>query len=364
MKPATFLERGVAVPFTTPILARSRGRPIKRNQAELIIPNPSGGDGQYIIPMTSVNDFCTPSLHDQYILDKLPTLGAITPATMRYLANTAALKGLAGRVAAKAARTAGSEFENMMLLNYLILFANILHKAGHANADWRKLNIEDPATRAKAKLYLNQIAPTLGITTDQLLAELEMISQAVAFVGFKNADFSSPAGRQLDDLEALVLELRHWSDGDDDLTALAQLIANTASATLERGRHFIAQCHRVSEDVNALFKAWFRHPDKLKDMFAKPDWLFDGWPQICQLWQSAAGLDQYGQQQIVMRIAKLVPLMPAEVDKWFGASQGTLLQKEFDRVRVRLNEDWMTGQDLASFTSSETMQALYFAPLR
>ncbi len=36
--PTTFLERGVAVPFTTPLLAGSRTRPGERNQLELIVP--------------------------------------------------------------------------------------------------------------------------------------------------------------------------------------------------------------------------------------------------------------------------------------------------------------------------------------
>ncbi|MBU6498939.1 MAG: hypothetical protein KGQ40_10460, partial [Rhodospirillales bacterium] len=48
--PSTFLERGVAVPFTTPQLAGARARPGTRVPLELVVPNPSGGRGHYILP--------------------------------------------------------------------------------------------------------------------------------------------------------------------------------------------------------------------------------------------------------------------------------------------------------------------------
>src|ERR1700712_5461419 len=47
--PTTFLERGVAVPFTTPMLAGTRARPAEKQGLELVIPNPSGGRGVYIM---------------------------------------------------------------------------------------------------------------------------------------------------------------------------------------------------------------------------------------------------------------------------------------------------------------------------
>ena len=55
--PATFLERGVAVPFTTPMLAGTRARPSERGGTELLVPNPSGGTGVYILPWGSLRDF-------------------------------------------------------------------------------------------------------------------------------------------------------------------------------------------------------------------------------------------------------------------------------------------------------------------
>ena len=47
--PATFEERGVVVPFTTPMLAFARARSDGNSGLEIIVPGLSGGSGVYII---------------------------------------------------------------------------------------------------------------------------------------------------------------------------------------------------------------------------------------------------------------------------------------------------------------------------
>ena len=44
------MERGASVPFTTPMLSGARVRPADRIGLELLMPNPSGGRGTYIVP--------------------------------------------------------------------------------------------------------------------------------------------------------------------------------------------------------------------------------------------------------------------------------------------------------------------------
>ena len=63
-RPATFLERGVAVPFTTPLLTGARARPGARSKVELVVRNPSGGRGYYIVPMCQRPRAVPPTVHD------------------------------------------------------------------------------------------------------------------------------------------------------------------------------------------------------------------------------------------------------------------------------------------------------------
>ena len=84
--PATFLERGVAIPFTTPLLFGTRARPSERHGSELIIPNPSGGRGVYVLSWAAIAQLCQPTLHDQIFNEHIAALVAVTPASIRRVA--------------------------------------------------------------------------------------------------------------------------------------------------------------------------------------------------------------------------------------------------------------------------------------
>ena len=91
-RPATFLERGVALPLTTPVLLGARIRPAERAGAELILPNPAGSEGVYILPWPALHDFCAPSLHDRALWERVTALPVLTPATVREAARQVAAR--------------------------------------------------------------------------------------------------------------------------------------------------------------------------------------------------------------------------------------------------------------------------------
>ena len=94
--PTTFLERGVAVPFTTPLLDGTRARPGARADVELIVPNLSGGRGVYILPWSGIREFCRPTVHDARLNQEIAGLRSVTPITIRRAARRVAAAGLAG----------------------------------------------------------------------------------------------------------------------------------------------------------------------------------------------------------------------------------------------------------------------------
>ena len=104
--PTTFLERGVSIPFTTPQLNGARARPGERRSLELIIPNPSGGRGVYIVALGHIYDFCPLTLNDRRLADAIINLRGVTPEIIRHVARDIADTGLAGQGAAAAAERA------------------------------------------------------------------------------------------------------------------------------------------------------------------------------------------------------------------------------------------------------------------
>src|SRR5690242_6107211 len=90
--PITFIERGVLVPFTTPILAGTRARPNERSGAELLVPNLSGGRGVYVLPWGSIHGLCRPTVHDRRLNQKVERLRTVTPGTIRQAAREVAIE--------------------------------------------------------------------------------------------------------------------------------------------------------------------------------------------------------------------------------------------------------------------------------
>src|SRR3954447_13592861 len=82
-QPVTFLDRGVALPFTTPALLGARIRPGARGAPELVLANPAGVEGVCILPWAALPDVCTPTLHDRALWGRMAQLPILTPRTIR-----------------------------------------------------------------------------------------------------------------------------------------------------------------------------------------------------------------------------------------------------------------------------------------
>src|SRR5207253_8622990 len=92
---------GVAVPFTTPLLTGARARPAQRGRAELIVPNPSGGRGVYVLPWSGVRELCRPTVHDTRLNEMVAALPSVTPSAIRAAARQIAAQGQIGRASCR-----------------------------------------------------------------------------------------------------------------------------------------------------------------------------------------------------------------------------------------------------------------------
>ena len=93
--PRTFLEWGVAVPFTTPLLSSGRVRPGRRGRPEMLMPNPSGGRGLYVFDLAAAPEVTSLTLHDRLLVERLLELPAPSPSDIRKVAHEVAIEGAA-----------------------------------------------------------------------------------------------------------------------------------------------------------------------------------------------------------------------------------------------------------------------------
>jgi len=366
--PSTFLERGVAVPFTTPLLAGTRARPTERSGErsrerarsgiELLIPNPSGGPGVYILPWTGLRDFCCPSLHDRKLNEQVGALAGVTPSAIRREGLAVAAEGLAGRAAQQAVRRAGeAERDGRLLTNFLLLIAMVKQNEPQDAAAVPPERDVPAQIELRAKRVIARVAPRLDSPADMVATWLEELSEQFVAVGIDRQAGQARLARLIVALGRLRDDTRAWSAAHQDESAqLAAFIDATASLTLEIAGVLVEAARELTRDMLALLRDWRDGPERVMQVVTRPDWLLDGWEQLCLVWDEAA--TEREKRAALGELALLVPAIPREAAEWVNGVSAVDPATRFRKV-VHLNEDWRTGvKVLPLIARNEKLRAL------
>lgn len=340
--PTTFLERGVAVPFTTPMLTGTRARPMERGGTELIVPNPSGGDGVYVLPWNAVRDLCRPTMHDTQLNEKVAELPVITPSGIRAAARAIAEEGLAGRPArAAASEAAAHDHQDRLLTNFLLLL-ELVKQGEPAGHNQTPPDREQPALlERRARWVIAHIAPRLGLSSERIAIGLEELAVLFSPIGIGAHIAEARLARLADGLARLRDAMLAWAQGRlDDSTAPAAMVAEVAGLTLSIATHTLNTTRKLVDDLPMLLRTWDNAPEALAQRTTRADWLLDGWEQICLLWNLAE--TDAMRRAALADMALMVPIMPREATSWMedAVIDIELLQR---RRIVQINEDWRTG---------------------
>jgi hypothetical protein len=357
--PTTFVERGVAVPFTTPLLAGTRARPAAKQGVELVIPNPAGGRGVYIMAWTSISSLCCPTFHDRQLNERIAILSTVTPSIIRHIGRQIAAEGLAGEEAMDAARKA-TEFDqgDRVGANYLLLVA-LVGQVDAVPASQGPGGRPDMAEmQRRARLAVNIIAPRIGQSTHWVATALEAIANTMAANGINVGSATSRSPRLVERLRQCSTEVAAWSSSQksEDLASYAEMICTVADFTLSVAESTLARARGLMDDVVELLRSWAVDPEPVIRIAGRPEWLLDGWEQICLLWEFAK--DDAARRAALVEMAQLVPVMPREAREW----SDVLAKVETSVMRRRLipiNEDWRTGATVFELIArNEHMRAL------
>jgi hypothetical protein len=360
-QPVTFLERGVALPFTTPALLGGRIRPGERTSPELVLANPAGAEGVYILPWSGMPDVCTPTLHDRALWGRVAQLAILTPRTVRQATRAVAAEGLAGRAAARAAAEAEKATRDACTYTHCHLLLELVRQGEAGAQALEPLRPGDLAAleqRARAVLVSRRTDTSLSpAAAFEALAELAAVIEPCGLPG-------DPTRARLPqmaaEIAAVIQDLNRWSElaGPVERSCI-RLLADGASLTQRCFRTALKELHDQLGDLWTLVQRWRLAPDAVSALAARPDWLLDGWELICGLWR-AAGESQRG--AALLDMASLVPMIPGEVGDWVGFdAPGTM---EAHRVGLRQwrrtvqpNQDWMSGRMLDLTARNEALRA-------
>jgi hypothetical protein len=354
-KPTTFLERGVAVPFTTPMLLGARLRPSGRRAGiELIITNMSRGRGFYVVAFSALSEICAPTLHDERLLALLSQPHPITPALMREAARTAAREGYAGRAAAAAAEAAIRALPEdrarlkLLLLQRLIRQTETVEEARAAVERGQADELQDRAKRA-----VQRAAPLLEVAPAQILGWIEELSDLLAEIGMPGDPLLARIRRQVIEVEATRREAAAWLARSSGSGKLGELLAEVAEQTLRCCAVMMEQLDAELKDPLLLLRRWRDDAAGLRQLAGRPDWLLDGWPLIYGIWRDA-GPDR--RLAAAWEMAMLLPVLPSEAQAWCGVT-ADWDQTAKRRHGVPARQDWASGRPVDITARSERLIA-------
>jgi hypothetical protein len=301
-QPTSFCERGAAVPFTTPLLGGARVRPGARQGIELIICNPSGGRGVYILPLAGLEVFCQPSLFDRALIAAINQLGLLSPAGLRKAVRETLAGGMAGRAALRCATQATPQAQTAQR---------------QARADLRQM-LQDQLGGLDFPGAVSVLATRLHLPSDIVDAALRALADMFTEIGIGIAG-PSPVATHRTRLDGLAKQVRAalpWLEGRG-----ARDVAELSASLLQ-----FAACGKILDtdiagllaNVPDMIGDFTRTPLLVADRLTRVDWLFDGWDRIAILWRDSTKAGPLPSRATLGEILPQMPALPTEALAWIG----------------------------------------------
>lgn len=353
--PASFAERGVVVPFTTPQLFGawlSRARP--GAEEELTLPNFSGQPGQ--ISLSGAQLLQTPGLtaHDRVLWQKLKAIPQFSPEKLRDAVINTAADGWRGRAAMawaedqKAADSTASRRMFFLLLTDLIRRTELPAEAKVPPEQESLIYLRPRIGKAVARL-----ARRYAMTTEAVEAAVEALASLFMPLGKRDDAVTGHTRSALAELESFTREIEQWlaPRHDNARGVRAEFVLRKAKLSWICARAAVNELDRVLEDTTILIRAWQRDQESVLRRASRPLWLLDGWDLIIALWRQSEPSDR---EACFWEMSHLVPPLPKEVEGWSGFPEGAgdLRQEEASNIK---GMDWRRFRHLEFTVRNEAL---------
>ena len=355
-EPPTFRSRGVATPFTTPLLSGARVRESGRIGKEIVTPNPSGGRGFYVVQWNGVCALSSPTMHDTLLFQQLGSLRDLAPRTARDAALKVALDGYAGQEALAAARkTIALDRSQRQQANFMLL-QNLVDQTEPGRP--AKAMSRTPEFEQRADAVLRRIAPSLRRSAAELAEDMLAISNAFAAYGLGQHTNAARIPRLIDRLDDTFSAISAWAraDADQDMGSVASAVASSIRTAAKWGRSIVTSTRSTLEDPLTLLGRWVSDPGVVKDLAERGEWLLDGWERVCLLWQAPSSITS--RNAALFEMAQCLPALPQEAYEW--TNPAVPLQPPDQNCRVVSSDSrWHTGSSaIVMIERNEKLRAM------
>jgi hypothetical protein len=360
MAPATFQDRGISIPFTTPLLSQARLRRNAESRFEFLLPNFTAGKGVYVLPMKGLSSTMTLTMHDRMLFEEIEALESHSPELVRIAVLGVQATGICGADAATHAAELLEQDGQFLVLTQFILVTELLKLVGIGAADLMGPGMTTDDSKRMARKALAKVAGMVGIPPDDLAMRVDDLGAVVAPVGLPQCPRMGRLRQVTQRVQLFADQMQDWSELElSDAGPLGAHCAAVARHTLGLVQQRLTRLDDMCQDAMAIVHDAPRLRGEMADQVTRIAWLLDGWDFLLILWENVQNANPGARREMVGEISRLLPVVPREeVAPVLTAALDIETINRLQRRWVRGNQDWRTGVlDLDAVMRLEAVKA-------
>jgi len=356
-EPLSFRERGATVPFTTPILlnARIRASDIGHSR-EMVVANPSGGRGAFVLPWSAMPEICAPTLYDRHLWNNLNDAEDISPIGIRQEAQQLAAQGLAGRHAATAAREAQLRDEAAQRLMRSILLEGLIASTETPEEKSNAAQAVEASTRAnRHERALMRASAIAEVPFAEFATDLEALAVALSGATPEISGEESRLRQMLGGLGRMANGIASWVNEENETgphNLAAHFIYQSARQTMECAEKALSATNKMIVDFGRLLPHWKTEKEKVLEHARIPDWVMDGWRTPLVLWETTGPAER---RAAIWELAVIAPVLPREAKAWLGKTSDWRETPTRVTQTVQEKTDWRSGIQMNMVARNENL---------
>ncbi len=362
--PKSFVQRGVAVSFTSPVLAFARcRRPPGETNVEYLVPGLAGSTETYVLPYKALPEIITLSVHDRMLHESLPKLRKVTPLTIREAVCRVALTGLSGPIPMRRAREeiASAKARPLAIMVALVYRAIKQLAANEPEvADLDEANLGTPEGLSLARKALSGYAQGAGLTAGDIMSRLEDWGKITAPLGGPGETHLGSLGKTIQENDALAASMTKWLIPEPpDTGEMAQRTALAAKEASTVARKATALIDSAADELSETLANWQTARKEIADGVDKISLVMDGWERINTYWRDAESMDRFRQRTTIESFAQYLPMLPEEaasdaVEMWEALRESQARWNQSAQTKLSQHLDPSVREKLSQFRKEAT----------
>lgn len=316
--PATFPDRGAYLPFTTPELVHARVRELQTGAGTVVfIPRRVGTRRAAAVPLRSLDESFSLSVHDRALYEQIMATRATTPAKINRIADKLAHDGLAGALEMRRARAARQDHQRARLRLFMFLVGDGVEQI--CGDDDHTLAVTPGSIASadgleRARDALSPFAAQHDLSGQELIDRLEKWARVTACVGSVHGQITGYITATTDAMASLAQSMESWLRGEPEESAeMAEWVVKACKSTSHYANRLV---ERVNQPATAIGESLIAFDATFRAICADVEkliWLTDGWAPLARRWESVSNADRYTQRDMAEDLVRYLPLLPNDL---------------------------------------------------